>query len=147
MTTPPSNATGLNILEQLAKTRSNGSSIGATMGMRMARASEGHVVLEVTPDDRHLNPLGAIHGGFAATCLDGAAALALYSTLASDTPYATVDLNVKYLRPVRQNETYQAEGRLVDRTRRLAICDTEIRDEAGTLYAKGTATLMVMDER
>ena len=40
MTTPPSNATGLNILEQLAKTRSNGSSIGATMGMRMARASD-----------------------------------------------------------------------------------------------------------
>lgn len=139
--------TGLEVLEKLAENHSNGSSIGETMGMRLARASKGRVVLDVTPDGRHLNPLGAVHGGFAATCLDGAAALALYSTLDHDTPYATVDLNVKYLRPVRENETYQTEGWLVDRTRRLAICDTEIRDQAGTLYAKGTATMMVMDER
>ncbi len=146
MSTTTAASTGLEMLEHLAKTRSNGSSIGETMGMRVAEVTPGRIILDVTPDGRHLNPLGVVHGGFAATCLDGAAALALFSTLQADTAYATVDLNVKYVRALRQNEVYQAEGRLIDRTKRLAICDAEIRDASGTLFARASATLMVQTE-
>ena len=146
MITTTATSTGLETLKHLAKTRSNGSSIGETMGMRVNEDGPGRIVLDVTPDGRHLNPLGVVHGGFAATCLDGAAALALYSTLPADAAYATVDLNVKYVRALRKDEVYQAEGRLVDRTKRLAICDADIRDASGTLFAKASATLMVQTE-
>lgn len=147
MDTKKSASTGLEILKHLALTRSNGSPIGETMGMLVAEVTSGRIILDVTPDGRHLNPLGVIHGGFAATCLDGAAALALYSTLEANSAYATVDLNVKFLRPLRENMAYLAKGWLVDRTKKVAICDAEIRDLSGTLFAKGSATLMVLSER
>lgn len=140
--TPPS-PSGLIMLQQLVEARSHGSSIGETMGMIAVAVEAGRIEIEARPDARHLNPLGMVHGGFAATCLDGAAALALFSTLEATTPYATVDLNVKYLRPLKAGAVFSVSGWLVERTRSLAICDAEIRDGDGKLYARATATLMV----
>ncbi|WP_260420364.1 PaaI family thioesterase [Acidovorax soli] len=95
------------------------------------------------PDARHLNPAGAVHGGFAATCLDGAAALALLSALGPGAQYSTVDLNVKYVRPLTEGLVYVATGRLVEQTRSLGICSAEIRGADGKLHAMASATLMV----
>ncbi len=136
-------ASGLNVLQQLVKHRSHGSSIGQTMGMIAVGAEHGRIQIEARPDDRHLNPLGMVHGGFAATCLDGAAALALFSTLNATDQYSTVDLAIKYLRPLQPEAAYNVEGWLVERTRSLAICDADIRDKDGKLYARATATLMI----
>ena len=135
--------TGLEIMQALAARRSSGSPIGETMGLIAVAAAQGEVTLVATPDQRHLNPAGAVHGGFAATCLDGAAALALFTTLSLEASYSTVDLNVKYLRPLQSGQTYQSRGWLVERTRSLAVCDADIRDADGKLYARASATLMV----
>ena len=85
----------------------------------------------------------AVHGGFAATCLDGAAALALFSTLEASTAHSTVDLNVKYVRPLSVGETYRVQGWVVERTKSLAICDAQVLDAAGKLYAKATTTFVI----
>lgn len=137
--------TGLEALQAIAARRSHGSPIGETMGMIAVAVEHGRIEVQATPDQRHLNPLGMVHGGFAATCLDGAAALALFSTLPLNTAYSTIDLNVKYIRPLKQGLSYKACGWLVERTRSLAICDADIRDDEGKLYAKATATLMVKE--
>lgn len=134
---------GLALLQALVKTGGHGSPIGETMGMTATAVEQGRITIHARPDQRHLNPAGMVHGGFAATCLDGAAALALFSTLDAQTPYSTVDLNVKYLRPLAVGGVYQVRGWVVERTRSLAICDADIRDAQGKLYAKTTATLMV----
>ena len=134
---------GLQALRALIRGDLPAPSIGQTMGLTAVAVEPGRIALEARPDGRHLNPAGAVHGGFAATCLDGAAALALFSTLEATTAHSTVDLNVKYLRPLTAGETYRVEGWLVERTRSLAICDAQVVDAAGKLYARATTTFAV----
>lgn len=135
--------TGLKALQALIRGELPAPSIGETMGIHVVQVESGSIILEGRPDDRHLNPAGAVHGGFAATCLDGAAALALFSTLEVDVPHSTVDLNVKYVRPLRPGEVYQVRGWVVERTRSLAICDAQIVDRQGKLCAKATTTFVI----
>lgn len=134
---------GLHALRALIRGELPAPSIGETMGLTAVDVEPGRITLEARPDGRHLNPAGAVHGGFAATCLDGAAALALFSTLETATAHATVDLNVKYVRPLHAGETYQVRGWVVERTRSLAICDAQVTDAAGKLYAKATTTFVI----
>ncbi|WP_277220527.1 PaaI family thioesterase [Pseudomonas indica] len=134
---------GLHALHALIRGELPAPSIGETMGLTAVDVEPGRITLEARPDGRHLNPAGAVHGGFAATCLDGAAALALFSTLETTTAHATVDLNVKYVRPLHAGETYQVRGWVVERTRSLAICDAQVTDAAGKLYAKATTTFVI----
>lgn len=135
--------TGLQILQAMQAGRIPPSGIATTMPMRLTTVERGHIAMEVSPDERHLNPAGAVHGGFAATCLDGAAALALLSALGPGAQYSTVDLNVKYVRPLAEGVAYTATGRLVEQTRSLGICSAEIRGADGKLHAMASATLMV----
>src|SRR3712207_8547765 len=44
--------------------------IGETLDIRLIEVEEGRVILEATPDLHHYNPIGTVHGGFAATMLD-----------------------------------------------------------------------------
>lgn len=138
-----SEISGLLALRALIRGELPAPSIGQTMGLTAVAVEPGRITLEARPDGRHLNPAGAVHGGFAATCLDGAAALALFSTLETTTAHSTVDLNVKYLRPLLAGETYQVQGWVVERSRSLAICDAQVVDADGKLYAKATTTFVV----
>lgn len=68
---------GLQALRALIRGELPGPSIGDTMGLRAVAVEPGRITLEARPDDRHLNPAGAVHGGFAATSLDGSGARAV----------------------------------------------------------------------
>lgn len=68
---------------------------------------------------------------------------ALYSALDAGTAYSTVDLSVKYLRPLAPHTEYLASATLVERTRSLGICNAELRGADGKLHAMASATLMV----
>lgn len=138
-----SQTSGLQALRALIRGELPAPSIGQTMGLTALEVESGRITLEARPDGRHLNPAGAVHGGFAATCLDGAAALALFSTLETSTAHSTVDLNVKYVRPLSAGEIYRVEGWVVERTRSLAICDAQVVDAAGKLCAKATTTFVI----
>ena len=45
-------------------------SMADTMAITAVGADEGYLKLQVQPDERHLNPAGLVHGGYAATALD-----------------------------------------------------------------------------
>ncbi|MFC4342764.1 PaaI family thioesterase [Cupriavidus numazuensis] len=139
----PSLTTGLQVLEAIRDGRMPGSSISHTMPMQLTHVGSGEVAMMAMPDTRHMNPSGMVHGGFAATCIDSAAALALFSSLDATTPYSTVDLNITYVRPLAQNTQYVVTGRLKERTKSLGLCSAEIRDVNDKLYALGSATLMI----
>ncbi|WMJ68241.1 PaaI family thioesterase [Stenotrophomonas sp. 24(2023)] len=141
----PPETSGLQALRALIRGELPAPSIGQTMGLSAVEVDTGRITLEARPDERHLNPAGAVHGGFAATCLDGAAALALLSTLDATTVHSTIDLGVKYLRPLKAGQTYRVFGRVVERTRSIAICDAEVVDDSGRLHAKGTCTFLIKD--
>ena len=64
------------------------------------RPEQGRVVVEMPAQTFHYNPLGGVHGGVISTLLDTAAACAVHSTLAVGEMYTSLDLTVKFLRPV-----------------------------------------------
>ena len=91
---------GLELLRAMGEGRVPGPSIAETMPMEFSEIEEGRVVFHATADERHLNPLGGVHGGFAATVLDSVTGCAVHSTLAAGIGYGTVELDVKMMRPV-----------------------------------------------
>src|SRR6476620_8905409 len=119
--------------------------IMATLGMSDLRAERGRVVVEMTAAGFHYNPLGTVHGGVISTLLDTAAACAVHSTLAAGELYTSVDLTVKFLRPVTvASGLLSCEGTVISRGRRTALAQAQLTDEAGRLVAHATSTCLIM---
>ena len=95
-------------------------------------------------DGRHLNPLGGVHGGFAATVLDSVTGCAVHSTLGAGIGYGTVDLQVKMLRPVPKETDLIAEGRLVYAAKNVAFAEGTLKTAQGKLLASATATCFII---
>lgn len=75
------NMTGLEILQAMVTGELPHASISNTIPMLINKVEEGRVTFHATADDSHLNPLGGVHGGFAATVLDSVTGCAVHSML------------------------------------------------------------------
>ncbi len=142
--TSPKNMTGLELLHAMIEGKIPRASISETIPMQLYEVSEGSATFSVQADARHLNPLGGVHGGCAATVLDSATGCAVHSTLEAGVGYGTIDLNVKMCRPVPQNKTLKAIGKVINISKNLAISEGQLLDDEGKLYAHATATCMII---
>ena len=93
-----SHLTGLEQL-QVIMTKDLRPGIGETLGIRLIEVEEGRVVLEATPDVHLYNPIGTVHGGFAATMLDFACGYAVLSKLTPGMSFSTLELKMAYHKP------------------------------------------------
>lgn len=118
--------------------------IATSIPMVFREVESGRILLEVTATEAHLNPLGTTHGGFAAAVLDEATGSAVHSMLKPGENPATIELNVKMLRPVPQRTSLLAEGRVINLSKSLGVAEGSIRDSAGKLYAHATCTCMIL---
>ena len=134
-------------LEQLQSMREGGMPhppIMDTLGITDLRPEPGRVVVEMPAATFHYNPLGGVHGGVISTLLDTAAACAVHTTLAAGEFYTSVDLTVKFLRPVTVDSgTLTCEGTVIQRGRRTALAQAQLTDAAGKLVAHATSTCMI----
>jgi uncharacterized protein (TIGR00369 family) len=119
--------------------------IAVTMNMRPTDLEEGRVVFAGRPGEEHYNPIGVVHGGYAATILDSVLGCAVHTTLPAGVAYTSLGLEVKYVRPItRDTGRVLAEGVVVHRGRRQATAEARLTAEAtGKLLASGTSTLMI----
>lgn len=83
-----------------------------------------------------------VHGGLVATLLDTAMGGACATTLGDGEGFLTADLHVEFYRPTRPG-TLRAEGRVVQRTRRVAFCAAELLDTEGVVLAGARCTQIV----
>ena len=121
-------------------------SIGVTMGMSIPQEiAEGFCVFEAEPSDFVLNPLGTVHGGFAATVLDSALGCAIHTGLPAGYGYTTAELKVNYTRAIRPDSgRLRAEGRVIHMGRQMATSEAKLMGiEDGKLYAHGSTTCFV----
>ena len=79
---PVMSQTGLEFLEAMVAGKVPQAPMAATLGFRIVDVSEGRAVFEGMPEFRLYNPIGTVHGGFAASLLDSALGCAIFSTLA-----------------------------------------------------------------
>ena len=140
----PKEMTGLQLLQAMADGKIPPASISQTIPMSPTIIEEGGITFEVKADDRHLNPLGGVHGGFAATVLDTVTGCAIHTVLEAGVGYGTIDLNIKMCRPIPKNQTLTAVGNVINVSKNLAISEGKIIDETGKLYAHATATCMII---
>jgi uncharacterized protein (TIGR00369 family) len=139
------NATGLEQLQALLASGS-GSPIGQTLKFRLVEIAEGHAVFEAEPGIHAYNPIGSVHGGFAATLLDSALGCAVHSRLKADQIHTTLELKVAYHRAITvETGTIRAIGSVMTMGRRTAYAEGRIEDANGRLLASATSTLLLMD--
>ncbi|OYQ35201.1 hypothetical protein CHU95_08180 [Niveispirillum lacus] len=138
---------GIEIIRMIARGDLPAPSIAATLGMTLLpdAVDHGSVTFEGEPGDHVLNPLGTVHGGFAATLLDSAMGCAVHTLLPAGAGYGTVDLKVSFLRPIlRHAGVVRVEGKVINAGRTLMLAEGRVvgRDD-GKLYAHGTCTCFV----
>lgn len=113
--------------------------------MARMEADEGRVAVELVPQEFHYNPLGTVHGGVISTLLDTAAACAVHTTLPAGVGYTSLDLNVKFLRPVTVDSgVLRCEGTVLQRGRRTALAEAKLVDAQARLVAHATSTCLLL---
>ena len=147
MTETQTDITTLDGFEQLRAFfdgRLPGAPIADTLGLENFGGEPGAIHVELVPEHRHYNPIGSVHGGVMATLLDTAAACSVHSTLAPGEQYTSLDLTVKFLRPVTTDSgRLRCEGSVIQRGRRTALAQAQLYDDRGRLVAHATSTCMI----
>jgi uncharacterized protein (TIGR00369 family) len=115
-----------------------------TLGFTDFRPGRGSVVVEMPAAEFHYNPLGSVHGGVISALLDTAAGCSVHSTLAVGEAYTSLDLTVKFLRPVTVDSgLLRCEGSVIQRGRRTALAESKLYDESGRLVAYASSSCMI----
>lgn len=128
----------------LVEGRTDYKGIVHTLGLKGISAEEGFVVFEGTPSPAVYNPMGAVHGGYAATLLDTVMGLAVSTRLADDQSFTTLELKVAYHRAMTEKTgPVRGEGKVITFGRRAAFTEGRIVDDKGNLYATATSTCLV----
>ena len=120
--------------------------IGRSLGFTLVEVEEGRAVFEGDPGPHVYNPIGTVHGGYAATLLDSACGCAVHSRLRADQGYTTLELKIAYHKAMTDRTgPVRAEGRVVSLGRRTGFAEATLKDAGGVLYASATSTLLVFD--
>ncbi len=135
---------GIELLQRLIDGHYPAPPIGERLNFGLTEVSEGRAVFRGLPGERHLNPLGAVHGGWTGTIMDSALACAVQTLLAKGEAYTTVEFKVNLTRPItsRTGEVV-CEGRVVSKGRTIAVSEATLKDKDGKLLAFGTETCTI----
>jgi uncharacterized protein (TIGR00369 family) len=139
---------GLEYMKMVVSGEISAAGMSELLGFRLTEVSEGHAVFSITPEERHYNGLGIVHGGLAATLLDSALGVAINSMMPAGKAFTTLEMKINYVRPIRR-ETGQLRcvANVIHVGGRVATAEGRVEDATGKLYAHGTATCMLFRER
>lgn len=136
--------TGLELMRGLVDGSFPGAPIGQLMNMRGVDAGPGFVVFEGIPGPEHYNPLGIVHGGFAATLLDSAMGCAVHTTLAAGIGFTSIDINVTYVRAITTaTGPVTTRGEIINVGQRVGTARGTLTDADGKLLAHGTTSCLI----
>jgi uncharacterized protein (TIGR00369 family) len=109
-------------------------------------AEPGLVTMKSTPGFRHYNPIGSVHGGYAATLLDSAMGLAVHSMLPAGSGYTTLEFKVSFIKGMTKDTgPVRTEGRILNVGRRAATAEARITDAKDRLLAHATTTCLIFE--
>jgi len=138
--------TGLDLVKRMLTTGRNIATIGETLDFNLVAAEHGKVRFAGHPGPKHLNPQGIVHGGYAATLLDSAVGIAIFTALPPGKTFTTLELKVNYTRALpKDGSEVVAEGEIIHVGRTTATAEGRITDAEGRLYAHATTTCLILD--
>ncbi len=138
--------TGLELLRAMAAGELPAPPVMHLIDMAGMEVEEGSVTVYLDPREFHYNPLGSVHGGVLSTLLDTAAACSVHSTLPAGVGYTSLDLTVKFLRPVTvASGRITCRGSVLQRGRRTALAEARMADAQGRLVAHATSSCLIFE--
>jgi uncharacterized protein (TIGR00369 family) len=122
--------------------------VALLLGMTLVEAKEGAAVFTVPAHGWLCTPEARVYGGATAYFAHDAMAVAVHTTLPKGAAFATLDLTVNFLRPIRADgRELRAIGRVIHRGRTLAVAVAEVVNADGKTVATATSSSMVLEGR
>lgn len=135
---------GLELLQGMLAGRYPPPPMAVTLGFRLSEVGPGRAVFEGVPDMRHYNPLGVVHGGWAATVLDSCLGCAVHSIVPKGAGFTTLEIKVHFVRPITTGTgLLRAIGSVIHPGRQVATADGRLIDAQGKVFAHGTTTCLI----
>ncbi|MEU1596800.1 PaaI family thioesterase [Streptomyces sp. NPDC005708] len=135
---------GLDFLRSVLSGRLPAAPIAATLGFALEEVEFGRIVFVLEPGEEHYNPIGSVHGGVYATLLDSAAGCAVQSVLPAGMGYTSLDLTLKFLRPITVDTgKVRAVGTVLNQGRRTALAQAQLLDSEERLLGHATSSCML----
>lgn len=142
----PGELTGLEYLRSLIAGDAPPPPMAKLMGFDLVEVEEGYALFRGVPGVQHMNPIGSVHGGFAATLLDSALGCAVHTTLPAGVGYSTLELSLNLVRGITPaTGPVRAEGRIVHAGRRTATAEAKLyAEDGGALLAHASTTCLIL---
>ena len=139
---------GLDYLRGILRGDHPAAPISATLGFYPTEFDHGRAVFKGIPSRFAYNPLGSVHGGWAATILDSALGCAVHTTLPAGKYYTTVDLSISLVRAITETtKGVFCEAKVIHAGGTVATAEAKLVDDRGQLCAHGTTTCLIMSPR
>ena len=138
--------TGLQVMQAMLAGELPFPHIADTLDFSLVEVAPGKAVFQGTPQLKHYNPLGTVHGGWYATLLDSALGCAVHTMMPVGRAYTTAELGVNIVRAAsHQTGPLRAIGTVIHCGRQLATAEARIVGPDGKLYAHATTTCLVFE--
>lgn len=122
---------------KLKEFRNNASGLRKELGTQVIEISAGYARMEMDIDERHLNPIGSVHGGAIFALADSAGGTAAMSRGSFVT---TVNGSIHFLNPAINVKKLIAETQELKAGKNILVYDVAVRDENGQAIAEACMT-------
>ena len=137
---------GMEILQAMLAGELPYAHIAETLDFALVAVEPGKATFQGTPQLKHYNPLGTVHGGWYAALLDSAVGCAVHSLMPAGRAYTTAELSLNIVRAASQDTgPLRAIGTVIHCGKQLATAEVRIVGPDGRLYAHATTTCLVFD--
>ena len=116
--------------------------ITGLLGVRPVSLGEGEAVVELDASERLHNAMGTVHGGVLCDLADVAMGVALATVTVDGESFATLQLQMSYLLPVRAGSV-RASARVLHRGRGAAHVECDLHDGEGRLVARASSVVSI----
>ena len=122
---------------KLKEFRNSALGLRKELGLQVVEVSAGYARMEMGIDERHVNPIGSVHGGAIYALADSAGGTAAMSRGSFVT---TVTGSINYLNPAINVKKLIADTRELKAGKNILVYDVAIRDESGQVIAEACMT-------
>ena len=137
--------TGKGMLQAIVDGRLPQAPVSQALSFWLVEVGDGTAAFEGETGAHLLNPAGGVHGGWALTLIDSAAACAGHSLLPAGVGYTTIETKANFSRPVTKDTgRVRCDARVVAQGKRIISAEAWLKDKDGKILAHGTSTLMVL---
>ena len=137
---------GLEFMQAMIDGKVPAPPITGTMGFLVTKVEKGYALAEAIPSFDYYNPIGSVHGGYAATLLDTVLGVSVHTMMEKGQGYTTLEFKISFIKAMTKDTgPVRAEGRVMSAGRRAATAEAHLRDANGRLLAHATTTCLVFD--